>query len=200
MSEQQDGHRIEAHPCSPRKRSSACDIDRVEALADAEQENADDDEGDQDREGDADLDHERHALGAGGGEHQAVLQRHEADHLTDGVAPRHHHQQAEQHHREREGEVLARQRIGVGGDAQHHHHGERHQAHAEQHGEADADHGLDLAVNAELDDHPVQRHRDDDGLEQQRDRRGDVEVRRVLDVGLPGDRQRQHDGVQAQRR
>ena len=70
---------------------------------------------------------------------------------------------------------------------------ERDQPHAEQHGEADAADGLDLAVDAEPDDHPVQRHRDDDRLEQQRDRRGDVEMRRVLDVGLPGDRQRQHD-------
>ena len=33
-------------------------------------------------------------------------------------------------------------------------------------------------------------------LEDEGDRGGDVEVRRVLDVGLPGDRQRQHEGVQ----
>ena len=33
-------------------------------------------------------------------------------------------------------------------------------------------------------------------LKHERDRRGDVEMRRVLDIGLPGDRQRQHQGVQ----
>ena len=97
---------------------------------------------------------------------------------------------------EREGEILARQRIGVGGHPQHHHHRERDQAHAEQHGRADADHVLDLAVDAEPHDDPVQRDRDDDGLEHQRDRRGDVEVRRILDIGLPGDRQRQHQRMQ----
>ena len=165
------------------------DIDRVEALADAEQEDADDDEGDQDGEGDADLDHQRHALGAGGGKHQPVLQRHEADHLADGIAPRDHHEQAEQHDGEREGEVLARQQIGALGGAQRHHHGQRDQPHAEQHGETDAAHRLDLAMDAEPDDDPMQRHRDQDRLEEERNRRGDVEMRRVLRVGLPGDRQ-----------
>ena len=73
------------------------------------------------------------------------------------------------HHRQREGEILARQRIGVGGHPQHHHHGQRDQAHAEEHRRPDADHGLDLAMDAELDDNPVQRHGNDDGLEDQRD-------------------------------
>ena len=54
--------------------------------------------------------------------------------------------------------------------------------------EADADHLLDLAMDAEPHDDPVQRDRDDDRLEDQRDRGGDVEMRRVLDEGLPGDR------------
>ena len=49
----------------------------------------------------------------------------------------------------REGEILARQRVGVGGDRQHHHQRQRHQRHAGQHGQADADHRLDLAVDAE---------------------------------------------------
>ena len=71
-------------------------------------------------EGDADLHHQRHALRAGGGEVDAVLQRHEADHLADRVAPRHHHQQADQHDRQRQRDVLARHRIGVRGDRQHH--------------------------------------------------------------------------------
>ena len=89
------------------------DIDAVETLANAEQEDSDDDESDDDGEGDADLDHEWHALGAGRGKHEPVLQRHEADHLADGILPRHHHQQAEQHDGEREGEILAREKVGA---------------------------------------------------------------------------------------
>jgi hypothetical protein len=54
---------------------------------------------------------------------------------------------------------------------------------------------LDLAMNAEPHDDPVQR-RDDDRLEDERDRGGDVEMRRVLHEGLPGDRSRQHKRVQ----
>ena len=86
--------------------------------------------------------------------------------------------------------------IGFGGHPQHQHHRQRDQAHAGQHGRADADRGLDLAVDAELLDDAVQRHRDDDGLEDQRDRGGDVEMRRVLDIGLPGHGKRQHQGMQ----
>ena len=107
--------------------------------------------------------------------------------------------QAEQHHRQREGQILARQRIGIGGHPQHHHHRQRDEPHAQQHRRADADHGLDLAVNAELDDDPVQRHRDDDGLEHQRDQRRQIKMRRVLDEGLPGDRSRQDQRVQRER-
>ena len=55
---------------------------------------------------------------------------------------------------------------------------------------------LDLAVDAEPHDDPVQRDRDDDRLEHQRDGRRNVEVRRILNEGLPGDRQRQHQRVQ----
>ena len=94
----------------------------VEALADAEQEDTDDDKGDQHREGDTNLDHQRHPLGPGRREHQAVLERHEADHLANSVTPSHHHQQTEQHHRQRKGQILARQRIRVRGHPQHHHH------------------------------------------------------------------------------
>src|SRR6185369_7847306 len=147
-------------------------VDAVEALSDAEQEDADYDEGDQHRKCDADLHDQRHTLGAGGGEHEAVLQRHEADHLAHRVAPRDHHQQAEQYDRERKGEVFACQRIGLGGHAQHHHHRQRNEAHAEQHRRADADNGFDLAMDAEFDDDPVQRSRDDDGLENQSDHGG----------------------------
>jgi len=45
-----------------------------------------------------DLNNQGHALGAGRRQHQAILQRHETDHLADRVAPRHHDQQTEQHH------------------------------------------------------------------------------------------------------
>src|SRR3954470_4996436 len=123
------------------------DVDRLEALADAEEEDADHDQRHEDREGDADLDHQRHALGAGRGEDQAVLDRHEADHLAHGIAARDHHQEAEQDHRQREGEVLARERPGLRGHRQHHHDRERDQADAGEHGLADAYHRLDLAVD-----------------------------------------------------
>ena len=79
---------------------------------------------------------------------------------------------------------------------QHDDHRQRDQPDAEQHGRTDADDRLDLAVDAEPHDDPVQRDRNDDGLEHQRDRRRDVEMRRILDVRLPGDRQREHDRVQ----
>src|SRR6516165_6730331 len=75
----------------------------VEALSDAEQEYSDDDECDEDRKGYADLDHERHAPGAGRRQYQAILQRHETDHLAHSIAPRHHDQEAEQHHRQGKG-------------------------------------------------------------------------------------------------
>ena len=140
----------EAHRRSPWKRSSAVGVDRLEPLADAEQEHADHGQRDQHREGDRDLDHERHALGAGGGEDQPVLERHEADHHADRVAPHHHHQHAEQHDRQREGEILARERVGVAGDAQHHHDRQRDQREAGEHGRADADDVLDVALDAEL--------------------------------------------------
>src|SRR6185312_11174580 len=52
----------------------------------------------------------------------------------------------------------------------------------------DADHVLNLAMNAEPHDDAVQRHRNDDGLEHKRDRRGEIKVRGVLHEGLPGDR------------
>src|SRR5579875_3493521 len=144
-------------------------IHRVEAFADSEQENPDHDERDQDREGDADLDDERHALGARGGQHETVFERHEADHLAHGVSPRHHHQQAEQNHRQRESQVFARERIGLGGHAQHHHHRKGDEADPEQHGSADADDLFDLAMDAETDDDAVQGNRDHDRLEDERD-------------------------------
>ena len=55
---------------------------------------------------------------------------------------------------------------------------------------------LDLAMDAEPGDDPVQRDRDDDRLEHERDRRRHIEMRRVLHIRLPGDRQRQHERLQ----
>src|SRR5438552_6105925 len=171
---------------------------RVEALADPEQEDADHDQRDEDRERDADLDHQRHALGAGRRQNEPVLDRHEADHLAHGVAPRDHHQQAEQDHRQREGEVLAHQRAFGRGDRQHHHDRQRHQPDPAQHRLSDADHGLDAAMNAQPHDDPVQYDGDHDRLDDQRDRGSDVKMRRILDVRLPRHRHRDHEGVQGE--
>ena len=105
---------------------------------------------------------------------------------------------AEQDHRQGEGEILARQRVGVRGHAQHDDHGQGDQRHAGQHGRPDADHVFDLAMDAEADDDPVQRYRNDDRLEDERDRGGDVKMRRVLDIGLPGHRKSEDDGLQGE--
>ena len=102
----------------------------------------------------------------------------------------------EENHGKREGEVLARQRISLGCHVEHDDGGKRDEAHADQHGQAHPDHRLDLAMDAEAHDHPVQRHRDNDCLEDERDRGGDEKVRRVLDVGLPGDREGEQKSVQ----
>ena len=54
------------------------------------------------------------------------------------------------------------------------------------------------AVDAQLPDDAAQRHRNHDGLEQQGDAGGHVQVMGFLDVGLPADRQRQHQGMQGE--
>ena len=151
-----------AHVRSPLNSVQRLHVDGVEALANAEQEDADHDQRHQHREGDADLDDERHPPCAGRGEDQAVLDRHEADDLADRIAPGDHHQEAKQDDREREGEVLARQRAGGLGHPQHQHDRQRDQPHAGQHRRADADHRLDVAVDPQALDHPVKRDRDDD--------------------------------------
>src|SRR5438046_742832 len=173
-------------------------VDRIEALANAEQEDPDHDQRDENRKGDADLDHQRHAFGACRGEDQPVLDRHEADHLPYRITARHHHQQAEEDHGQGEGEILAHQRTLRGGDRQHHHDRQSHQADAAQHRLSDADHGLDVAMNAQPNDDPVQHHGDHDRLDDQRDHGGDVQMGRVLDVRLPRHRHRDHEGVQGE--
>jgi hypothetical protein len=62
---------------------------------------------------------------------------------------------------------------------------------------SDAHRLLDLAMNAETNDDPMQCYRDDDRLEDECDRGGDVEMRRVLYESLPGDRSRQHKACRA---
>ena len=53
-------------------------------------------------------------------------------------------------------------------------------------------------MDAEAHDDAAERRRDDDPLEDERERRRQEKVRRVLDIGLPGDGQRQHDGMQGE--
>ena len=160
---------------------------------------AEHDEGDQHRERDADLDHQRHAAGAGGGQDQAVLQRHEADHLADGVAPGDHHQQAEQDHGEREARCpRAPARRRCGGDRQHHHGSTARPGRGRPAWSRPTPTTcLDLAVDAEL--HAPSGAAPSGSrcaLKTSAISGGDVEMRRVLDLGLPGDRQRQHERLQ----
>src|SRR5690348_18119991 len=76
-------------------------VDGVETLANAKEEDTYDDKGNQHRKGDADFDDERHSLGARGSEDQAIFQRHKANNLSHGIAPRDHQQQADQKHGQR---------------------------------------------------------------------------------------------------
>ncbi len=122
---------------------------------------------------------------------------------SNRVAPGDHHQEPEQDDGEREGEVLARQRVNPAGDRKHQHDRQRDEAEADQHHRAAADHLLDLAVNLEPAHDAVQRHGDDPALDHEGDRGGDEEMRGVLQLGLPGDREAQHDrlrGEHVQRR
>ena len=97
------------------------------------------------------------------------------------------------------GKILAHERALGSGDRQHDQDRQRHQADAAQHGLPDADHGLDVAMDAQPHDDAVKHHWDHDRLDDQRDRGGDVQMRRVLDVRLPRHRHRDHEGVQGER-
>ena len=99
-------------------------------------------------------------LCAGRCQDQAVFERHEANDLAHGVASRHHHQEAEQHDGEGKSQILARQRVGIARNPEHDDHGQSDEPHAGEHGGADADDVLDLAVDAEAGDDPVQRRRE----------------------------------------
>src|SRR5271165_426260 len=50
-------------------------------------------------------------------------------------------------------------------------------------------------MNPQLSDDSMQRIRNNDRLERERDQRRHVEMAGVLHIGLPGDRERQHDGL-----
>src|SRR5271166_3005080 len=174
---------------SPRCFANAVEVAHVEAvepLADAEDEHAEDEEDRQHQEGARDLDHQWHAGDADGGEDQAVLHRQEADDLADRGAARDHHQQAEQHHRQRECEVLAGERGYTQRGRQHHLDRQRDQQHAEHHRGKHAEGGFDRAPYVERADDPMQQHGNDRALGDQGQHRGDIEVRRVLHPALPG--------------
>src|SRR3984957_9469526 len=51
-------------------------------------------------------------------------------------------------------------------------------------------------MNPKLLDNAMQRHRNDGRLEDEGDSCRDVEMRRVLNIGLPGDGKREHEGMQ----
>ena len=87
-------------------------------------------------------------------------------------------------------------RVRAGGDRQGDEDGQGREPEAGEHGHARRDHLLDLAVDAEPQHDAPQRHRDDECLEQQSDRRGDEQVRGVLDPGLPRHRGGEQAGVQ----
>ena len=86
--------------------------------------------------------------------------------------------------------------VGLCGHPQHQDHGKGDQPHPGQHGRADTHGRLDVAMNSKLLDDAMQRHRNDDRLEDEGDCRRDVEMRCVLDKGLPGDGKREHQGMQ----
>ena len=96
----------------------------------------------------------------------------------------------------KQGQILARQGVGLGGHPQHQNHGQSDQCHPCQHGWTDADGRFDVAMNSKLLDDAMQCHRNDNCLEDKGDYCRDVEMRCVLDIGLPGDGKREHQGMQ----
>ena len=104
----------------------------VEAVADAEHEGAEHAERHEHQHGGGQLDHERHPGRADRGQDQPVLQRQEPDDLQQRVAPGAHHQQAEQHDRERQRQRLAGGDVGRERGGQHHEDRQHHQPDAER--------------------------------------------------------------------
>src|SRR4029077_2657091 len=93
-------------------------------------------------------------------------------------------------------EIFARQWTGFPRHAKHYDHGQGDESHAGEHRNPHADHLLDLAMNAEPHDYAMQGYRYDDRFEDQRDRRGNVEMRCILNEGLPSHRGGQDERVQ----
>ena len=95
--------------------------------------------------------------------------------------------------------ILLREDVCVNRDAEHHVLREGDQRKAAEASSARTPTMLSTSVlNAELSDDAMNRQRDDDGLEGEGDESGDIDAIGVLDVGLPGDGERQHYGPQCQ--
>jgi hypothetical protein len=90
------------------------------------------------------------------------------------------------------------QNQGKVSDTQHHHHGQSDKRYSSKHRRADADDGVDLAVNAEARDDTMERHGNDDRLEKERDRGGDIEMWRALHKGLPCNRKGKNDRLKGE--
>jgi hypothetical protein len=166
----------------------------VEALANAEHENTKDHERDKDRECDRYFHHQRHAARAGRGQNQPVLERHEADDLRHRVGPRDHHQEPKQDHRQRKRQIFPGEHAAFARLQQQDR--ERHQGEPGQHDSPGADDGFNLAMDVEPAHDALQRERNNETFDHECDRRRHHQMRCVLQVGLPGHRQRQHDGLQ----
>src|SRR5262249_4775128 len=76
---------------------------------------------------------------------------------------------------------------------QHDHHRKRYQPHSKQHRRPDTDNLFDLTMDAETYNDPVERHRDDDRFEEEGDRRSHIQMWRLLNISLPGDREREDE-------
>src|SRR5205085_1203608 len=85
-------------------------------------------------------------------------------------------------------EAVERAHVDALEHRQDQHDRQRDKAEPEQHGGPAAGRLLDLAVDAEPADDAMQRRRDDEALDDERNRRGDEQMRRLVGDGLPGDR------------
>src|ERR1035441_6959572 len=152
-------------------------VERFELLADLEEEEAEDEDADQHVERDAELDDHRHAVGgAGGGEEEAVFHGEESDDLGDGFAARDHHQERQQDDGERDAQRVARDGGGHHADGLRQSEREDDQHQAGEHGDGNIDDGLRIPFRAQAMDQAVQDEWQADELQQQRERRGVVEL------------------------
>ncbi len=93
-------------------------------------------------------------------------------------------------------EIFLCQGIRLLRDRQHHHDRQGNQSDPEKHGGPNPDDRFDRAMNAEASNHAVQRDRDEDRLETERNGSGHEQVRCLLDMRLPGDGKAQDHGMQ----